>query len=79
MPERTGGHITIQVSGPEHSGKTSLAVVVAQLLTDLGADVRLQRADPQIDEKMNADPEDVRERLKTVRVDIMEMQTYSKK
>ena len=72
------GHITIQVSAPEHSGKTSLVALLYHHLTALGAVVKLQRADPQLDEKLEIDDETLAERLTNVRVDIMEMQTYKK-
>ena len=76
MTNRTGGHITIQVSAPEHSGKTSLMVLLYNHLRELGANVVLQRADPQIGEKLELGDDTLRERLKSVEVLITEMQTY---
>ncbi len=76
MGPRSGGHITIQVSAPEHSGKTSLMVLLYQHLNNLGANVILQRADPQVEQKLEADEHALRERLKGVEIVIMEMQTH---
>ena len=76
MPNHSGGHIHIQVSAPEHSGKTSLMVLLYNHLSELGAKVTLQRADPQIDDKLAAPGETLRERLKTVDILITEMQTH---
>ena len=76
MEPRSGGHITIQVSAPEHSGKTSLMVLLYQHLNSLGASVTLQRADPQIEQKLEASEAALRERLKGVDIVIMEMQTH---
>ena len=76
MVERTGGHITIQIAAPLHSGKTSLIALLAKHLTELGASVTLQRADPQIEEKLIATEDELRERLKSVSIHITEMQTF---
>lgn len=76
MEHRAGGHITIQVTAPEHSGKTSLMVLLYHHLRELGASVTLQRADPQIEEKLELGTDVLRERLKSVEVVITEMQTY---
>ena len=75
MEHHVGGHITIQVSAPEHSGKTSLMVLLYHHLRELGANVILQRADPQIEKKLGLDDDALRERLKSVEVMITEMQT----
>ncbi len=76
MEQRVGGHITIQVSAPEHSGKTSLMVLLYHHLRGLGANVVLQKADPQIEEKLELGEEALSERLKSIDVVITEMQTY---
>lgn len=76
MESRVGGHITIQVAAPEHSGKTSLMVLLYHHLRGLGANVVLQKADPQINEKLAASEDRLRERLKSVEIVIMEMQTH---
>ena len=76
MPPRAKGHITIEVSAPVHSGKTSLMVLLYHHLRDLGASVTLQRADPQIEEKLEAGEDVLRERLKNVDIVIREMQTH---
>ncbi len=76
MEQRVGGHITIQVSAPEHSGKTSLMVLLYHHLRGFGANVILQRADPQIEEKLELGEDTLRERLKSIDVVITEMLTY---
>lgn len=76
MTSRTGGRIIIQVSAPEHSGKTSLIALLYHHLQDLGARVTVQRADPQIEEKLGATAQELRERLSTVDILITEMQTH---
>ena len=76
MSTHTGGHIHIQVSAPEHSGKTSLMVLLYNHLREMGAKVTLQRADPQIDDKLSAPDDTLRERLKSVDIVITEMQTH---
>ena len=48
--------IDIQVAGPEHRGKTTLIAYLAKLLEDAGADLIVQRADDQIDEKLRCHP-----------------------
>lgn len=67
--------VFIQVSGPEHSGKTTVAVLVAKYLESLGATVHLQKGDPQIDDKMEKSVEELSTRLGSVDVTLMEMQT----
>ena len=65
---------TIEVSGKEHSGKTSVIAAVAKQLESLGVKVILQRIDPQLDEKLTLN-EHVLDRLKNTTVFIREMQT----
>ncbi len=68
--------IRVQVSGPPHSGKTSLIAVCAQILRSLGAKVTVQRADPQIDEKFE-NLEDSKQRIKEAdEIIFTEMQTH---
>jgi CO dehydrogenase nickel-insertion accessory protein CooC1 len=66
--------VTIEVSGKEHTGKTSVIAALAKHLESLGVNVILQRIDPQLDEKLALD-EHVLERLKNTTVFIREMQT----
>ena len=66
--------VTIEVSGKEHTGKTSVIAAIAAQLESLGVNVILQRIDPQLDEKLTLDDK-VKERLKTTSVFIREMQT----
>ena len=42
--------VTIEVSGKEHSGKTSVIAAVAKQRESLGVKVILQRIDPLLDE-----------------------------
>ena len=66
--------VTIEVSGKEHTGKTSVIAALATHLEALGVKVILQRVDSQLDEKLTMS-EQVRERLKNTTVFIREMQT----
>ena len=66
--------VTIEVSGKEHTGKTSVIAAIAKELEALGVKVILQRIDPQLDEKLAMDDK-VRDRLKAITVFIREMQT----
>jgi hypothetical protein len=66
--------VTIEVSGKEHTGKTSVIAAVSKHLESLGVKVILQRIDPQLDEKLSLS-EPVLERLKNTTVFIREMQT----
>jgi CO dehydrogenase nickel-insertion accessory protein CooC1 len=66
--------VTIEVSGKEHTGKTSVIAAIAKQLESLGVNVILQRIDPQLDDKLALDDK-VLERLKNTTVFIREMQT----
>jgi molybdopterin-guanine dinucleotide biosynthesis protein len=66
--------VEIEVSGKEHTGKTSVIAAISKHLEELGVKVILQRADPQLDEKLTFDDK-VRERLQSITVFIREMQT----
>lgn len=66
--------VTIEVSGKEHTGKTSIIAAIATHLESLGVKVILQRIDPQLDEKLILD-QPVLERLKSTTVFIREMRT----
>ncbi len=66
--------VTIEVSGREHTGKTSVIAAIASQLEQLGVNVILQRIDPQLDEKLTMDDK-VKARLKDITVFIREMQT----
>ncbi|MDR3506634.1 MAG: hypothetical protein P4L64_01925 [Caulobacteraceae bacterium] len=67
--------IEIEVSGKEHHGKTTLVAYLAKLLEDAGVDLIVQRADPQIDEKLNLSLENLKEKLSGKKVFIREIQT----
>ena len=66
--------VTIEVSGKEHTGKTSVIAAIATQLESIGVKVILQRIDPQLDAKLTMD-EKVRERLRNTTVFIREMNT----
>lgn len=66
--------VTIEVSGKEHTGKTSIIAAISSYLESLGAEVTLQRIDPQLEDKLQMD-ETVLERVKKTKVFIREMQT----
>ena len=66
--------VTIEVSGKEHTGKTTIIAAIATHLEQLGATVILQRIDPQLDEKLTMS-EPVLERVKNTSVFIREMHT----
>jgi MinD-like ATPase involved in chromosome partitioning or flagellar assembly len=66
--------VTIQVSGKEHTGKTSVIAALATHLESLGVKVILQRIDPQLDDKLTLNDQ-VLERLKNTTVFIQELQT----
>jgi molybdopterin-guanine dinucleotide biosynthesis protein len=66
--------VIIQVSGKEHTGKTSIIAAIALRLEELGVTVTLQRIDPQLDDKLTMDDR-VLERLKSTNVFIQEMRT----
>lgn len=65
----------VEISGPEHQGKTTLAVLIARLLQDCGAIVTLQRADPQIDEKISKPHAELVERVNGLEILVTELQT----
>jgi hypothetical protein len=68
--------IEVEVSGQEHQGKTTLVAYLSKILTDAGAHLIVQRADPQIDEKMAMSEETLREKVAGKTIFIREIQTY---
>jgi hypothetical protein len=66
--------VTIEVSGKEHTGKTSIIAAISTQLEALGVKVILQRIDPELDDKLALDDR-VLERLKSTTVFIREMRT----
>lgn len=68
--------VRIQISAPEHSGKTSLIVLIGRYLESLGATVSVQRADPQLPEKLDHDDLLLSTRIKDLEITITEMQTF---
>lgn len=68
--------IDIQVSGPEHHGKTTLVAYLSRVLADAGVDLIVQRADAQIDEKFALSLDQLREKIAGKRIFLREIQHY---
>ncbi len=67
--------IEIEVSGREHRGKTTLVAYLTKVLNEAGVELILQRADPQIDEKLDLSVEELKTRLSGKKVFLREYQT----
>jgi hypothetical protein len=67
--------IEIEVSGKEHQGKTNLVAYLSKILTDAGLELIVQRADPQIEEKLSLSLEDLRLKLAGKRIFLREVQS----
>jgi CO dehydrogenase nickel-insertion accessory protein CooC1 len=67
--------IEIEVAGKEHQGKTTLVAYLTKVLTEAGLDLIVQRADPQIDEKLNLSVAELKEKLAGKKVFLREIQT----
>jgi CO dehydrogenase nickel-insertion accessory protein CooC1 len=67
--------IEVEVSGQEHQGKTTLVAYLAKILTDAGAELIVQRADPQIDEKLLLTEEELANKLAGKKIFLREIQT----
>jgi CO dehydrogenase nickel-insertion accessory protein CooC1 len=67
--------IEVEVSGTEHQGKTTLVAYLSKILQEAGAVVVVQRADPQIDEKLAMTAEALREKLAGKKIFLREIQT----
>jgi hypothetical protein len=55
--------IEIDVSGKEHRGKSTLVAYLSKILSGSGVELIVQRADPQIDDKLNMTLDQLREKL----------------
>jgi predicted AAA+ superfamily ATPase len=55
--------IEVEISGPEHHGKTTLVAYLTKILTEAGAELIVQRADHQIEEKLALTLEELREKI----------------
>lgn len=66
--------IRIVVEGPLHAGKTSIIALLTNMLTENGVECVVQRADPQLSEKLE-DKEEAVLRARNCRVILTEMQT----
>jgi hypothetical protein len=67
--------IEIEVSGREHQGKTNLVAYLSKILADAGVELIVQRADPQIDEKLGLSLDDLRSKLAGKKIFLREVQT----
>jgi len=67
--------IEVEVSGKEHHGKTTLVAYLAKVLTEAGAELIVQRADPQIDEKLALTLDELKEKLTGKKIFLREIQT----
>jgi CO dehydrogenase nickel-insertion accessory protein CooC1 len=65
--------IEIDVSGKEHRGKTTLIAYLSKVLSSSGVELIVQRADPQIDDKLNMTLDQLREKLAGKRVFLREL------
>ena len=55
--------IDVQVSGEEHQSKTTLVAYLAGVLTEAGVKVIVQKADAQIDQKLELPLATLKEKL----------------
>lgn len=67
--------VEIEVSGKEHQGKTTLVAYLAKVLEEVGVDLIVQRADPQIDEKLELSLEAIKAKLAGKTIFLREVQT----
>jgi len=67
--------IEVEVSGREHQGKTNLVAYLSKILTDAGMELIVQRADPQIDEKLSLSLDQLRSRLAGKTIFLREVQS----
>lgn len=67
--------IEVEVTGREHTGKTTLVAYLTKILTEAGAELIVQRADPQIDEKLALTVEELREKLSGKKIFLRERET----
>lgn len=67
--------VEIEVSGKEHQGKTTLIAYLAKALAEVGVDLIVQRADPQIEEKLELSIEAIKAKLAGKTIFLREVQT----
>jgi CO dehydrogenase nickel-insertion accessory protein CooC1 len=67
--------IEVEVSGREHQGKTNLVAYLSKVLSDAGVELIVQRADPQIDEKLSLSLDDLKAKLAGKTIFLREVQT----
>ena len=66
--------IEIEISGKEHQGKTNLVALLSKVLTEAGIELIVQRADPQIDDKLNLTVDQLKAKLAGKKVFLREVQ-----
>jgi hypothetical protein len=67
--------VQIEISGPEHSHKGYLMVVIARVLRDLGAEVTVQGEETHLAEKSNAEFDVILDKISGLRIALTEMKT----
>jgi CO dehydrogenase nickel-insertion accessory protein CooC1 len=67
--------VEIEVSGKEHQGKTTLIAYLVKALEEVGVDLIVQRADPQIEEKLELSIEAIKAKLAGKTIFLREVQT----
>jgi predicted AAA+ superfamily ATPase len=68
--------IEIRVVGPEHQGKTTLIAYISRLLTEAGADLIVQRADSQFEEKLALSVDELRDKIAGKKIFLREVQRF---
>jgi CO dehydrogenase nickel-insertion accessory protein CooC1 len=66
--------IEIEVSGKEHQGKTTLVAYLSKLLADAGAELIVQRADQQIEQKLAMTEAELKAKLTGKKIFLRELQ-----
>ena len=66
--------IEIEISGKEHQGKTNLVALLSKVLTEAGIELIVQRADPQIDDKLSLTVDQLKAKLAGKKVFLREVQ-----
>ncbi len=67
--------IEVEVSGKEHQGKTTLVAYLSKVLAEAGAELIVQRADPQIGEKLALTTDELKQKLAGKTIFLREIQS----
>jgi len=67
--------IEVEISGKEHQGKTTLVAYLSKILTEAGAELIVQRADPQIDEKLALTVDELKRKIAGKTIFLREIQS----